>query len=124
MSDYNNEIRGIVGPVPGIDIDTLIAEQILGWRKVDGKWVSDDGDYQIWMPHRHFSDCDGDALWLAQYCEVFCIEKLRKGWYCELKLEGGTAITHAHAATIAFAVCMATLRQPYTHPNQQKGGEK
>lgn len=118
MSEYNNVIRGLPGPVPGVDINTMIAEQILGWKHNNGQWFEDVGNYRMSCGKlRDFSGSDGDALWLADYCEVFCIEKLRKGWYCELKLAGGTEITNAHASTIAFAVSMAILRQQYTHKN-------
>lgn len=114
MTEYNNEIRGIIAPMPGADIDTLIYEQIMGWKKINGIWMSDLGDYRvpIMMPP-HYSSCDSDALRIADICKVFFLEKQRKGWYCELRLEECEEVTTAHAGTLAFAVCMAILRQPY-----------
>lgn len=127
MIEHDNIIRGIPSPIPGVDTDNLIMEQILGWKKIGESWFSDHEvpDYRIQMSRRRFSENLSDAFWLADYCDIFIVGKYNKGWYCDLRIEGCAESTHVTASTPEFAICLAILRQPYSHPEYiaRRGGE-
>ena len=125
MSLSENVVRGHLDPIPGVDMNTTIYEEILGWKKRDGRFLELDGDYIRTISRLpDYSGTDSDALKLSDICDVFAIDKHKNNiWYVELRIaDSESRITHYKSGSLAWAITMAILRQDYTHPNYKQAG--
>lgn len=96
--------------VIGIDTDTLIHQAVFGWRKQGNIWVLNVGEFcNRSAGVLRYSTEMSYAMKVADICQTFCLEKLIRSWYCELRLDNGNSIHHAHG-TPEMAICRAALK--------------
>ena len=101
---------------PGRELDALVAEKVMGWKRAGMKWEDQNGKDTGWFLTEHGSqECDpfspstdiSPALQVVEKVGNVKMEFLDdgRGYWCEFRGRG-----EVHAPTAPHAICLAALK--------------